>query len=221
MDLLNEFGIPVIPDAVNTTQRKRESIIEAALAEFLREGYAAASVDSIASRAKVSKPTIYKHFGNKERLFLAVIGGVLPKTYADLEPYNSMIAEASDLRTALIRLTLDWTKLLLRDDILSLRSLVIGEIDRFPQLGHLWYRVSYEMNNAPLVNAITELHKRGVLDVPDPVLAVQQLVALTVGVPQLVKTLQPDLEIDDAELTRTITSGVDVFLARYRSASRL
>ncbi|PYC77614.1 TetR/AcrR family transcriptional regulator [Streptomyces tateyamensis] len=211
----DEYGIPIIPEPVDAAQRKRRAIIDAALVEFLREGYSAASMDAITARSGVSKATIYKHFGSKERLFLAVIGGILPTTYADLEPFNSTIAQATDLRAALIRLTLDWTRILLRPDIMSLRRLVIGEIDRFPQLGQLWYRVSYDMNNGPLIEAFTELGERGVLDVPDPALAVQQLVACTVGVPQLVRTFRPEAELAEAELTRVITSGVDLFLSRY------
>ncbi|MEV7418961.1 TetR/AcrR family transcriptional regulator [Streptomyces sp. NPDC089919] len=214
-DAFDAYGIPIIPDPADAASRKRQAIIDAALTEFLAEGYSAASMDAITSRSGVSKATIYKHFGSKERLFLAVIGGVLPKTYADLEPANSTIAEAPDLREALIRLTTDWARILLRTDIMSLRRLVIGEIDRFPQLGQLWYRVSYDMNNGPLVDAVTELNARGALDAPDPALAVQQLVAATLGVPQLVRTFSPEAEIDDAELTRMISSGVDMFLARY------
>ncbi|MFD9906247.1 TetR/AcrR family transcriptional regulator [Streptomyces sp. NPDC059063] len=217
-DVRDEFGMPVIPEAVNVSQRKRETIVEAAAAEFLRQGYAAASVDAIAAGAGVSKPTIYKHFGNKERLFLAVVGGILPKVYADLCPHQSTIADAPDLRVALIELSMDWARILLRDDIMALRRLVIGEVDRFPQLGRLWYRVSYDMNNGPLVEAFAELHERGVLDVPDPVLAVQQLVAVSIGVPQLMKTFQPDTEFREDDLARMIAGGVDTFLARYARA---
>ncbi|MER7946536.1 TetR/AcrR family transcriptional regulator [Streptomyces sp. NPDC096079] len=214
-DAVDAHGIPIIPDPADAASRKRQAIVDAALAEFLAEGYSAASMDAITRGSGVSKATVYKHFGSKERLFLAVIGGVLPKTYADLEPARSTIVDAPDLRAALVRLTTDWARILLRPDIMALRRLVIGEIDRFPQLGRLWYRVGYDMNNGPLIEAFTELNARGTLDAPDPALAVQQLVAATVGVPQLVRTFSPDAPLADAELTRVISSGVDLFLARY------
>ncbi|MEV7520532.1 TetR/AcrR family transcriptional regulator [Streptomyces sp. NPDC091371] len=209
------YGIPIIPDPSDNAQRKRQAIIDAAVAEFLAEGYSAASMDTITSRSGVSKATIYKHFGNKERLFLAVIAGILPETYAGLEPCNSTLTQAPDLRAALIGLTSDFATVLLRPDIMSLRRLVIGEIDRFPQLGRLWYRVTYDMNNGPLTQAIAELGELGRLDAPDPALAAQQLLGATVGILQLVRTFAPDSEIDHAELTRVVTSGVDLFLARY------
>ncbi|MGW0117656.1 TetR/AcrR family transcriptional regulator [Streptomyces sp. NPDC003327] len=214
-DALDAYGIPVIPDPADAASRKRRAIIDAALTEFLAEGYSAASMDAITSRSGVSKATIYKHFGSKERLFLAVVGGVLPTTYAGLEPVAATVTAATDPRAALVRVTTDVTRVLLRRDILSLRRLVIGEIDRFPQLGRLWYRVTYDMCNGPLVEALTELDARGALDVPDPALAVQQLVGATVGVLQLVHTFAPDAEVDEEQLARTIGSGVDLFLARY------
>ncbi|MFD7553627.1 TetR/AcrR family transcriptional regulator [Streptomyces sp. NPDC059533] len=214
-DDTDAYGIPIIPDPSDSAQRKRRAIIDAAVAEFLAEGYSAASMDTITSRSGVSKATIYKHFGNKERLFLAVIAGILPKTYADLESCNANLSQAADLRAALIGLTADFATVLLRPDIMSLRRLVIGEIDRFPQLGRLWYQVTYDMNNGPLTEAITELDGLGRLNVPDPELAAQQLVASTVGILQLVRTFSPDSEIDRAELGRVVASGVDLFLARY------
>ncbi|MFD0570856.1 TetR/AcrR family transcriptional regulator [Kitasatospora gansuensis] len=214
-DAVDEYGIPIIPDPTDSAQRKRQAIIDGALAEFLAEGYSAASMDTITSSSGVSKATIYKHFGSKERLFLAVVGGMLPRTYAGLQPCRATLAEAPDLRTALIKLTTGSARALLRPDIMLLRRLVIGEIDRFPQLGQLWYRVSYDMINGPLVEAFTEMNARGTLATPDPALAVQQLVAVTVGVLQRVRTFSPDAVIDDAELTRVVTSGVDLFLAGY------
>ncbi|MEU8762297.1 TetR/AcrR family transcriptional regulator [Streptomyces sp. NPDC048659] len=217
-DVLDAYGIPVLPDPASATARKRQAIIDAALAEFLAEGYAAASMDAITQRSGVSKATVYKHFGSKERLFLAVIGGVLVRTYAGVAPGASGLAEAPEPRAALVRLAGDWARTLLRPDIMALRRLVIGEIDRFPQLGQLWYRLTYDMYNGPLIEAVTALDARGTLDVPDPELAVQQLVAATVGVPQLVHTFAPATEVDEEALDRQVASGVDLFLARYARA---
>ncbi|MFD9242469.1 TetR/AcrR family transcriptional regulator [Streptomyces sp. NPDC059556] len=214
-DATDAYGIPIVPDPADGASHKRRAITDAALAEFLAEGYSAASMDAITRASGVSKATVYKHFGSKERLFLAVVGGVLPTTYADPEPSGSPLTDAPDLRAALVRLTTARARVLLRPDIMSLRRLVIGETERFPQLGRLWCRVGHDTHDGPLVEALTELDARGTLDVPDPALAVQQLIAATVGVPQLVRTFSPDAEISDAELARMIASGVDLFLARY------
>lgn len=213
---VDKRGIPVIDEPAGSSLRKRQSIWGAALAEFLREGYSAASVDVIARQAGVSKPTIYKHFGNKERLFLAVIGGVLSEAYTDLDPQSRRIVEAADLGAALTAFLGDWAGRVLADDILALRRLVIGEVTRFPQLGQLWFDLTHEMMDTPLIEAVAELGARGVLRVPDPQLAVRQLIAMTLGSLQLIHTFVPGREIDGAEPDRMIAEGVAVFLSHYQ-----
>ncbi|MFI9504387.1 TetR/AcrR family transcriptional regulator [Nocardia sp. NPDC052566] len=214
----DEFGIPIIAVERSSAERKRQAITDAAIAEFMSNGYAGSSVDGIADRARVSKPTIYKHFGSKERLFLNVIGGYLREKYTDLCPLGPQITQDPDPRAALIEYLGSWARIVLRADMMTLRRLVIGEVDRFPQLGHMWFAINYR-NDTALMSALSELHERGTLDVPDPLGAVRQLISMTVGVPQLIKTFQPEHEFDDAELNTTISSGVDVFLSHYAKRS--
>lgn len=52
---------------------KREAILDAAINEFNRSGYAACSMDIIAKDANVSKATVYKHFENKRGLFISIM----------------------------------------------------------------------------------------------------------------------------------------------------
>jgi len=56
-----------------TKDRKRESILTAAIAVFIEEGFEQASMDRIAERAEASKRTVYNHFESKESLFMAVL----------------------------------------------------------------------------------------------------------------------------------------------------
>ncbi|MBK1829096.1 TetR/AcrR family transcriptional regulator [Verrucomicrobiaceae bacterium R5-34] len=51
------------------SQKKRAAIVQAAIKEFQISGYNCSNMDSIASRAKVSKRTVYNHFESKEALF--------------------------------------------------------------------------------------------------------------------------------------------------------
>jgi len=52
---------------------KRAVILEAAEQLFLRSGYLGTSIDEIAAAARVSKPTVYRHFGSKEDLFIVLV----------------------------------------------------------------------------------------------------------------------------------------------------
>lgn len=55
------------------TDRKRASIVQAAVEAFQRFGYFAASMNAIADAASVSKRTLYNHFDSKEALFDAIL----------------------------------------------------------------------------------------------------------------------------------------------------
>src|SRR5436305_2055930 len=64
---------PAGPAAPARSTRKREAILAAATAAFLRSGYLGTSMDEIAAAAGVSKQTVYKQFADKERLFSEIV----------------------------------------------------------------------------------------------------------------------------------------------------
>lgn len=51
----------------------RERILDAALSVFSNKGYHDARIDEIVDQSKTSKGSIYFHFPNKERLFVALV----------------------------------------------------------------------------------------------------------------------------------------------------
>jgi TetR/AcrR family transcriptional regulator, cholesterol catabolism regulator len=55
-------------------QATRKRILDAALALFLEQGYAATSVDEIAERADVARRTLFNHFARKQDLLAAWVG---------------------------------------------------------------------------------------------------------------------------------------------------
>jgi len=58
---------------------KREAVIRAAAREFNRKGYHNTSLDDIAARLEVTKPTVYYYVTNKEQLlFECFVAGVEP-----------------------------------------------------------------------------------------------------------------------------------------------
>jgi AcrR family transcriptional regulator len=52
---------------------RRAQLIDVARVVFAKRGYGAASLEEIASKAKVSRPVLYEHFGGKEGLYAVVI----------------------------------------------------------------------------------------------------------------------------------------------------
>jgi len=57
--------------------KKRATIVNGAIDVFISMGYELASMDKIAETARVSKRTVYNHFGSKENLFQAIVSDFL------------------------------------------------------------------------------------------------------------------------------------------------
>jgi Transcriptional regulator len=57
--------------------KKRATILNGAIDVFISMGYELASMDKIAETAKVSKRTVYNHFGSKGNLFQAIVNDFL------------------------------------------------------------------------------------------------------------------------------------------------
>jgi AcrR family transcriptional regulator len=90
---------------IPTKVRRRGEILDAAFAEFSAKGYAGASMEAIARRARASKETLYAWFGNKEtllvRLFESRMAGVTDRVAAaaarDPSPANVLPVIAEDI----------------------------------------------------------------------------------------------------------------------------
>jgi len=56
-----------------TAAARRAQLIQVGRQVFAEKGYEATSVEEIATRANVSKPIVYEHFGGKEGLYAVVV----------------------------------------------------------------------------------------------------------------------------------------------------
>jgi AcrR family transcriptional regulator len=56
-----------------TGKQRREQLLDIGRALFAERGFDGTSIEEIASRAKVSKPVVYEHFGGKEGLYAVVV----------------------------------------------------------------------------------------------------------------------------------------------------
>lgn len=62
-------------------QETKDSILECAKQEFLKEGFAAASMRSIAQRAGLTTGAIYRYYADKETLFHAIVSPAADMLY--------------------------------------------------------------------------------------------------------------------------------------------
>ncbi len=126
------------------TAQKREAILIAATALFLRHGFRGTSMDEVAAQAAVSKQTVYKQFADKESLFREIVQGVTGNADAVAGVVTAAFGQApatsrDELETRLRGVARIYLDSVLQPQVLSLRRLVIAEAEQFPDLALGYY----------------------------------------------------------------------------------
>lgn len=141
---------------------KREAILDAAGSVFLEVGYAAASMDTVANRAGVSKATIYAHFTDKDDLFRAVIRMRCERNMTFAAVDNTM-----DARATLTIIGQRLLGLLLQPETLAMFRLVTAEAHRQPDLARAFYESGPGTGKGQIAQVFVDLGQRGLLSVDD------------------------------------------------------
>jgi len=193
------------------TDRKREAIVQAAIAEFRANGFDATSVDKVAARAEVSKRTLYNHFASKDELFSEILRVLWHSCTSQVElPYRA----DAPMREQLLELMMRKMALLADDNFLDLARVAIAATIHSPERAQdLIHRLGQKESG--VLGWIRAAQRDGRLKPGDASLAAQQLESLVKGVafwPQVTMG-QPKL----APRTQRQVAGaaVDLFLSHY------
>jgi AcrR family transcriptional regulator len=121
-------------------RRKAErpgEIVQAAMQVFAEKGFAAARLDDIAARARVSKGGLYLYFDTKEDIFRAVVDQAvapnLQSARAMMAAHPGPFAELVRGLAALVGGVIQTTS------IGGVAKMVIGEARNFPELARIWH----------------------------------------------------------------------------------
>lgn len=197
--------------------RKRRAILDAARGLFLQHGYLGTSMDDVAAAAKVSKQTVYKHFGDKRRMFVELLTGDMRNADATVAALAAVVPDSQDLETDLRAFARAYLAAVMQPHLIRLRRVVIGEAERFPELAAAWYASGPAQAYATFAQWFETLDQRGLLRVDDPILAAQHFNWLILSIPLNEAMARP---VDDTvtvrnDLHRYADEGVRVFLAAY------
>jgi TetR/AcrR family transcriptional repressor of mexJK operon len=196
---------------------KRQTILSAGRALFLRNGYQGTSVDQIAASAEVSKQTVYKHFGDKQELLLAIVNNALDSTVTPFLDRIAALSDTNDLEADLTLLAADYLGAVLQEPVVQLRRLVVGEANRVPELAQLYYEQAPARTLAAFAGCFSRLHVRGLLHIPEPAIAAEHFAFLIVG-----RVIDQALFYGGPQVLAGIDphgyaqAGVRVFLTGYR-----
>jgi AcrR family transcriptional regulator len=183
---------------------------------FVREGYARASVDTIAASAGVSKRTIYDYYGDKRQLFLATLQETRDAQAAAFRQLlDRTLGQVTDIEAALTRFGREFATGIARSaERAAVMRLMIAEARHFPDLLEVT-GTSNPVQRA-LADRLAELAEEGMLDVPDPMEAAEFLGLLVTGRVNY-RSWYGAVPLDDAEIARLVAGGVQIFLRAYRS----
>jgi TetR/AcrR family transcriptional regulator, mexJK operon transcriptional repressor len=200
--------------------RKRKVLLSAATEIFLDKGYDGTSMDDVASKAAVSKPTVYKYFSDKERLFAEIVLA----TTSEIDNLMRLVAETmaaqTSLESGLILLARRFINALMQPRILRLRRLVMANAERFPDVSRSWYEQGFERVLATLATSFQGLADRKLLQVDDPLLAANHFVGLLLWIPVNKAMFTGDHSSSPAELECLAVGAVHAFLKGYGAAGR-
>lgn len=147
-------------------QAKRERIHRAAQRLFMQHGFEATSMDAIALAARVSKPTLYRYYQNKEALFIAVLEQLAMHHLSESVLLALRETPMDSLATLEHALTV-WgqvtVKNIMHPAYLGMLRLLIAELPRFPQLGSLFFQAVPQQGGAFLKTLLESARKHGVV----------------------------------------------------------
>lgn len=117
-------------------EARREAILDVARDVFVEEGYAAASMSTIAAKLGGSKGTLYNYFSSKEELFSAY---VVRHCAWQSDNMFSLLVDDDDIRTVLTNVGHRYLETVMSDFSLGNFRIIMAEAERSPEIGRLFY----------------------------------------------------------------------------------
>ncbi len=200
--------------AVNRRDQRREAILKVASEVFFEEGYAAASMSTIAARVGGSKGTLYNYFKSKEELFnahiesqcgLLFIGDEIDPTLVDDLPVAEVLTQLGERLMAHIFSA--WN--------LNNFRLLVTEAKRTPELARIFYQIGPAVGIERLTAYLERAKARGAIVADDCRRAAGHFICLCRNerhLPAVLNLVEPP----SAELIKVeIAETVRVFMAAY------
>ncbi|MFA0810970.1 TetR/AcrR family transcriptional regulator [Microbulbifer epialgicus] len=157
---------------------KRQAILNAAKGLFLSKGFAATSVDAVASAAGVSKLTVYSHFSDKETLFSAAITSrcemMMPLPIFDLREDDS-VAEVLE------RIGQAFLSMVDNEDSIRLLRLLCALASQESKLAQLFFDAGPQRVLQGIEQVLRRATEMDKLRVEDPAEAAEDFIGILMG----------------------------------------
>jgi TetR/AcrR family transcriptional repressor of mexJK operon len=185
-------------------------ILEAALRVFSEYGYSGTTMDAISGEARLTKPTVYKYFDSKDKLFADMMIVRRDQMLLVFEKGTE-----SEMVEQLFNFSWRYADTVMQPEFLSLARLIIGEAQRFPEVGKAYQSAGPDRVLEGLMSHLEDYNSAGQLEFDDAELAAQDLWGLILSAPRTQALHRPTMVIDHTLLSRYIHNGLKVFLKAY------
>ena len=189
-----------------------ERLLNAATEVFLEKGFAATSVDEIAARAKASKITFYHHFGNKEKLFEAI---VMRLNSSMFRGFADALEADVPVEQALYRFIKQLAEMLYTDQAVKLVRVLHAEAARFPELAEIFDKAGPQRAHALLAEYFKLQIRNGHMLRVDPLTAADHLIHLSLGEAFRRVLLGLASTPSPKDVERRINAALKVFMRAY------
>ena len=147
-------------------QQTRERLRAAAHRLFLQQGYLATSIDAILAEAGISsKETLYRHYANKEALFVDVLSHLTLEQPGFSEKLAALPTphDLPSLHQALTILAREILSMMSQPGYLPLVRMIIAEAPRFPHLGTLFFSNVTQRGLAIMTSLLQEAREQKII----------------------------------------------------------
>jgi AcrR family transcriptional regulator len=140
-------------------EARPQELLAAALDLFVERGYAATRLDDVATRAGVSKGTLYLYFANKEELFKAVVReNVLPIIGEAETIIDAYEGSSADLFREIVY---GWWERIGATKLSGITKLMMAESCNFPEVAQFYHDEVISRGNAMIIRMLERGMQRG------------------------------------------------------------
>lgn len=194
---------------------KREAILDAAQALFAERGIDGVPIEAIAARSGVSKVTVYGHFGDKAKIFDAI---VQRETDRLTEQLSVALNGDGSLQDRLTTFGMALVDMLTQPCHLALDRAVSLESQRNPDLGRRFFEAGPGRVRQLLSGILADADAQNLVSVDDPDYAAEDLLALWLGFDAMERRFCGGCNPDEANLRSHIARAVNLFLKAHAPA---
>jgi TetR/AcrR family transcriptional regulator, mexJK operon transcriptional repressor len=191
------------------------AMIAAAAVLFAKRGFDATSMDAIAAAAAVSKPTLYRHFANKQALFAAALQSLLEQLPS---PEAMILTRLGTLRNRLTAIAHDALCLGTGPLMASLHRMLSLPMESASYREERFWDSNLQPYHDAMQRLLAAERDAGTLDVADVARATSHFFSMIAGEPMVRLFLTGDASMPDGDVDRDVDAAVDAFLRAYQTS---